>query len=244
MAAMIISAVSCGGKTDEKHPADSTAKNDRLQGDSCVYGLACDGCTDSILVLLPEDASDLIRYEIIDARHSGKVFGHPKIGDRIALLIDTEDSLVAELVVDMEQLKGTWCYIVKPQMRALENMSKRLQKRMERDMPDSVKSKLMVPREVGFTLSSHYTAHPVGMAMAENSLKNDSPVVYPEVKVYSEWHIWNGQLVLAFQQDKPNESSKQPMTARNDTATILFLGPDTLSLGFSDGTQQGYYRKK
>lgn len=233
----------CGSDKPGKGPGPKSAKDNRLAGDSCIYGLACDGCTDSVLVLLPEDEGDPIRYEIIDARHMGKVFGRPKIGDRMALLVDPEDSLVADFVIDMDQLKGTWCYTVMPQMRAFENMSKRLQRRMERNMPDSLKQQLLVPREYGFTLSSNYTARPVGMVMRENALDDDSPVVYPELKTYSEWHIWNGKLVLTHHPRGAMAQGKKAPKAINDTTTIKFLGPDSLSIEFSDGSQQGYYRR-
>jgi len=240
----IMLATACGQEKSGEQTEQTSAKAKRLQGDSCVYGLACDGCTDSVLVLLPEDNSDPVRYEIIDARRTGKMFGHPKIGDRMALLLSPDDSLVAELVVDMEQLKGTWCYTVMPQMRAFENMSKRLQRRMERDMPDSVRQRLFVPREYGFTLSSSYTARPVGMMRSGGDADDDSPVVYPEAKAYSELHIWNGELVLTRHARGAAGQKKKAPAAINDTAKIDFLGPDTLSLTFHDGTQQGYYKRK
>lgn len=241
---IIINVAACSSDKPGDKLGKGPNKSNRLKGDSCVYGLACDGCTDSVLVLLPENEGDPIRYEIIDARRMGKVFGRPKIGDRMALLIDPEDSLVAELVIDMDQLKGSWCYTVMPQMRAFENMSKRLQRRMERNMPDSLKQQLLVPREYGFTLSSNYTARPIGMKMSENALNDDSPVVYPELRTYSEWHIWNGKLLLTHHRMGDAAQSKKAAKVECDTATIQFLGPDSLSLLFNNGTQQGYYKRK
>lgn len=239
-----ISMIGCGYKTAKPSDGEPIASQGRvLKGDSCVYGFACDGCTDSVLVLLPENISDPVKYEIIDARRMGQVFGHPKIGDRIAMVIDPEDSLTAQLVIDLDQLQGTWCYTVMPQMRTFDNMSKRLQRRMERNMPDSVRNKLFVPREYGFTLSSHYSARPVGMKMGGSGIEEDSPVIYPTLPMYSEWHIFNGKLLLTQQRPPSEGKASQKPLVRTDTATITMLAPDTLVLEFSDGTTKGYYRK-
>ena len=82
----------CGGKgsniKEENVPADSMAYSivKKAKGDSTLYGLACDGCTDSVVVFLPYEGGDPVTYEIIDALRMGKVFGRPKIGDRLALI--------------------------------------------------------------------------------------------------------------------------------------------------------------
>lgn len=233
---------------DDKKPDmqnnDHSHSTDRLKGDSCVYGLACDGCTDSVLILLPEDEGDPVRYEIIDARRNRRVIGMPKIGDRVAIVVNAEDSLVADMVIDLEQLKATWCYTVMPQMRAFENMSKRLQRRIERNMPDSVRQTLMVPREYGFTLSSNNSARPAGLMMQHNSLDDDSPVVYPEMPMYSEWHIWNGKMILSRHERPSKAKQKAKPKMINDTVDIVMMGPDTLTLRYSDGSLKGYYKKK
>lgn len=54
--------VGCGQKQpprEEPIEPINTLKN--LPGDSTLYGLACDGCTDSILVLLPFTGETLTR---------------------------------------------------------------------------------------------------------------------------------------------------------------------------------------
>ena len=44
--------------TKEEKDAEKPVYTQRLQGDNAVYGLACDGCNDTVIVVLPEDNSD------------------------------------------------------------------------------------------------------------------------------------------------------------------------------------------
>ena len=91
--------IACGGnkeqKTDLKH--GQTNEEMRLKGDETVYGLACEGCNDSVVVLLPNDGSDPVRYDIIDAHRNHKVQGDIKIGDWIGVVLNKDDKKVADL---------------------------------------------------------------------------------------------------------------------------------------------------
>ena len=130
-----------------------------------------------------------------------------------------------------------------PQLRSYETMSKRMQRRMMRDMPDSVKQTFLIPREYGFTLKRQFSASPVGLIGGGNSLEGESPVVYPEVPFYSEWHIWNGRLILTRQLGQTGFAAHAaPQKIANDTADFVMMTPDTLVLAFRDG-EQGYYRR-
>ena len=60
-------------------------------GDKMVYGLACEGCTDSVIVFLPNSGGDPVTFDILDAMRNHKVYGRPKIGDTVALLMDKEE---------------------------------------------------------------------------------------------------------------------------------------------------------
>ena len=55
----------CGGR-DEKavNPTGSMADTLSLvlEGDSTVYGLACDGCSDSVIVFMPFNLGDTVFY--------------------------------------------------------------------------------------------------------------------------------------------------------------------------------------
>ena len=243
--AMALLATACGGKKGDAPEEGKLTSQLMLKNDSTVYGLVCDGCTDSVLVLLPSDDSDPVKYDIIDATQGHKVFGKLKIGDWVGIMVDPEDSTVATTVVDLDQLKGTWCYKVMPQFRDFATMSKRMQRRMMRDMPDSVKQTFLVPREYGFTLKRQFSASPVGLIGMSNTLEDDSPVVYPAVAFYSEWHLWNGRLILTSDTDRggdPTHRHHGTAHLKNDTADFVMMTADTLVLAFRDRTQ-GYYRR-
>lgn len=242
VAVLVLSACKDKKADGDKEPGKLTSQL-LLRNDSTVYGLVCDGCTDSVLVLLPSDDSDPVEYEIIDAKQAHKIFGVLKIGDWVGVVLNKSDRKVADLVIDLDQLKGTWCYKVMPQLRSYETMSKRMQRRMMRDMPDSVKQTFLIPREYGFTLKRQFSASPVGLIGGGNSLEGESPVVYPEVPFYSEWHIWNGRLILTRQLGQTGFAAHTaPHKIANDTADFVMMTPDTLVLAFRDG-EQGYYRR-
>lgn len=236
-AAIIATMSACGGKTSKGADMDVSAEDsmaysiyNKEKGDSTLYGLACDGCTDSVVVFLLYEGGDPVRYEIIDARHNGRVYGRPKIGDRLAININPMDKDEALQVIDLEDLKGSWCNTFMPKFRDLDKMPKRLQRRMMTDMPDSIKQKFLVPKEFGFEIKGTNTVLPIGMMMRAETSDDMSPVEYPKQKIYIEWRIYNGQLLL--------ETKKQGI----DTADIVLLRPDTLVLRLKDKTQ-GYYRK-
>ena len=235
--ATIITAITaCGGnsgkaKSDEI-PTDSMAYSivKKAKGDSTLYGLACDGCTDSVVVFLPYEGGDPVTYEIIDALRMGKVFGRPKIGDRLALMINPADKDEATLVINLDDLQGSWCNTFMPKFRDLDKMPQRLQRRIMTDMPDSVRQKLLVPKEFGFEIKGSNTVSPIGLRQMAQTTDEMSPVEYPKQKRYSEGRIYNGHLLL--------ETKKHGI----DTADIVLLRPDTLVLRFKD-KEQGYYRK-
>ena len=243
LAAVFVVAGCKSDKAEEKNDAKASTPT-TLKGDKTIYGLVCEGCTDSVLVLLPSDDSDPVKYDIIDATQAHKVFGKLSIGDWVGIVVDPTDKKVATLVINLDQLKGTWCYQVQPQLRDYESMSKRLQKRMMRDMPDSVKQTYLIPREYGFTLKRQYSATPVGFVAMANSLEDESPVVYPEVPYYSEWHIWNGKLILS--REANHVAGAQQSTAKqklvNDTASFVMLTADSLVLDFGTHVQSYYSR--
>ena len=103
--------IACSGNSDNgTNGAKLGASTDelKLSGDKTVYGLACDGCTDSVVLLLPNDGSDPIRFNVIEATRRGKIMGQLKVGDWIGVVTNKEDSTVADMVIDLDQLKGIW----------------------------------------------------------------------------------------------------------------------------------------
>ena len=241
-------AVACGQRNEgeEISSPDSNGKANSdllLKGDSTVYGLACEGCTDSVIVLLPGDGSDPVTYNIIEAHRNHQVHGRMKVGDWIGLVRNATDSTVADLVIDLDELKGTWCYVVMPRLRGSENLSDAEHERKVREMPDSLKKEFFIPREYGFSLKRQWTAQSVGYVRRLSALEDQSPVVYPQLSYFTEWHILNGQLVMTSGEFKKKADSEEMEVVNNrqDTCDIIYLRDDSLVLG-SEGITRSYYR--
>ena len=99
----------CGSK--QQQPASDIAEDaislqKNQPGDSALYGLACDGCTDSVLVFLPYSGGDPDTFDIITAFQQHRIYGRPRIGDELAVIVNPEDRDEALSVVNMEMLKG------------------------------------------------------------------------------------------------------------------------------------------
>lgn len=213
-----------------------------VKNDSMIYGLTCDGTTDSVVVIWPF-GGDPVTYSCIDAKQSGRIIGKPEIGDWVGVMLNPEDSTEARMVINLDQLKGTWTYPVMPVMKDLQHMSRRMQKRMMANMPDSVKETFFVPREYGFTLKRGHVAQSVGRIMRSNTLQDDSPVQYPEVKNYKQWYMCNGRLLLIsgqYHMRTENKHKEKPNVV--DTLDFVYMDNDSLVLK-QNGTDYHFHRK-
>lgn len=218
-----------------------------VKNDSMIYGLTCDGTTDSVIVLWPF-SGDPVTYSCIDAKQDGRVIGKPEIGDWVGIMKNPEDSTEARLVVNLDQLKGTWTYPVMPVMKELQNMSRRMQRRMMANMSDSIKETFFVPREYGFTLKRGHVAQAVGRIMRSNSLQDDSPVQYPEVKNYKQWYMCNGKLLLVsgvppMAGGEKKKTKAKPVPDIVDTLEFKFMDNDSLVLQ-GGGVTYHFHRKQ
>ena len=238
----------CVQKETEKPLPEPTSegklnREQLLEGDSTIYGLACEGCNDSVVILLPGDGSDPVTYNIIDAHRHNRVMGRLKVGDWIGLMRNPADSTVADFVLNLDELKGTWCYVVMPKWRDATNMTPQAQAILEESMPDSVKKEFFVPREYGFSLKRQWTAQSVGY-VRKSPLEDQSPVVYPRLLYFTEWYILNCRLVMTSREYQKKDDSEEMELAgyRNDTCDVVFLSGDSLVLS-SDGESRGYYRR-
>lgn len=241
--AAVLMMTACGGKQTAVPlgKADAgEAEELGLPGDSTVYGLTCDGSNDTILVFLPSDCSDPDTFYILGASRNRQVFGHPMIGDKVAVVVDPANPKVADMVIDLKELKGEWCYLVQPELRQRAGVNMATQLQELREASDSAYKKLMQPREYGFEIKSDYVARPIGMTYNMTS-DEESPVIFPPLKRYRQWHILNGLLVLS---ETRRDSTGALNVINNDTARFVMMRRDTLVLRFSDGTQHGYYRKQ
>ena len=234
----------CGPKgpaRQDPQQTDAISMHENLPGDSALYGLACDGCTDSVLVFLPYAGGDPDTFDIINAHHDQQVFGRPHIGDELAVIINSEDRDEALKVINVEELRGTWCYMVSPTLRSPDQMSKRMQRRMMERMPDSLKQLMLTPREYTLKLKRDNTVQARGAGRRQTTTDDMSPVEYPAVKYYTEWHMFNGRLVM--KADTISGFSKEGDKPSTDTVDIVFMGRDSLVLQFPSHTQS-YYRQK
>jgi len=237
----ILWTTACGSGKDnkQKENIDVIDVTQNMPGDSTVYGLACDGCNDTILVFLPRKGGDPDTFNILNASKQRKVFGRPMIGDKMAVVVNRENPKVADMVIDLEELKGEWCYQVKPQLRERAGMSMNAQQLAKIMEVDSVFRKMMEPREYGLEIKSEHVARPIGMTYAMTS-DEESPVIYPQLNRYREWLIFNGQLIL---NETRRDTTGAVTVINSDTAKFILLRRDTLVIEFTDGKQQGYYRK-
>ncbi len=243
--ATILLMVACTTKP-QQHPVvegvadDAISMHKNLPGDSALYGLACDGCTDSVLVFLPYSGGDPDTFDIIDAFQQRRIYGRPRIGDELAVILNPNDHDEAYSVVNMEMLKGEWCYLAHPTLRSPDKMNQRMVRRMMERMPDSVRRQMMTPREYSLKLKRDYTATARGAMRRMTTTDDFSPVEYPKIKRYTDWHFYNGMLIL--KADTIAGFSGPDDVPEIDTVRIKFLMRDSLVLEFGDHTQE-YYRK-
>ena len=216
-----------------------------MKGDSTIYGLACEGCSDTVVVLLPNDGSDPVTYNILKASRQHRVLGRIKTGDWIGVVLNKTNKHEADIVIDLDQLKGIWCYIVMPQLRGHEKMTKQEQAQAMRLMSDSLKNMYFIPREYGFWLKRQWEATSVGYVQESSTLAEESPVVYPPLGWFIAWHIWNGKFVMI--SGKPKYSGKDNTvvgyeSVSYDTCSIDYLDDDSLVLTDREASRS-YYRK-
>lgn len=252
--ALVVLAMSACQKKDKRPPRMDNSKlaislSKPAKGDKAVYGLACMGCTDTTVVLLPNGGGDPVKYNILDANRNHQVFGDIEIGDWICVIPcdkkedKNEDKNGADMVIDLDKLKATWTYPVMPHLRDVTHLSKRQQTRILANMPDSIVETYMVPRYYGFTLKRMSEAQSVGYVMANSDIEDDSPVEYPQVPQYTEWHAYNGQLILV-KGKREMEGVVFNEKTTYDTLSFVYMKGDSLALRNSAGEITGYHRSK
>ena len=228
-----------------EQPTDSslTSSSFILKGDSTLYGLACEGSNDTVLVFLPDSGGDPVSYDILQARMERRVKGRIKTGDNLALLLTDDSVRQVRSLIDIDVLKGAWAYQVMPQPKA------RLQNRpAPKDGPsqarrDSMMKRFMVPREYGMRMLRDNSVERIGGRNRQQRDEN-SPVEYPRQPRYTEWHIWNGKVILTQGNiNIPEINQRYRHAVQHDTAEIVLLRRDSLQLLIGDSIRS-YYRKK
>ncbi len=233
----------CCGKQDGtstvQEEEELTTTGYEAINDSMIYGLACDGCNDSILVLLPDSGGDPINYNILQAMRQNKVFGRPRIGDKMALMVSPDDPYLVTMLIDLEKIQGTWYYEQLPIPRFRERTDSNgnpIPIPAEAKLRfDSMIQTLMIPKEYVYTLKRDFTVSSSGGPGRKTSL-DDSPVDYPRMKRYNEWHIYNGRII--FTRGGMRIGGNDSIKLENDTAEFVELRRDSLKLRFKDHIQK------
>jgi len=235
--------ISCSGRQESNVSTNSEIDTlaIALEGDSTVYGLACDGCNDTIVVFLPikDIAADPDTFNVLNATRCHHVFGRLRAGDKIAVVRNPEDSTVADYVIDMENLRGTWCYEVMPTLHIRADMAGRTENQILSSLPDSVRELLSIPRQYTMQIKGDHTVMSFGSHFLQN--EEEEPLVdYPLMRRYGHWNLHNGKLLLT---EVGRDSVGNAYALSTDTANFILLSRDTLVLSFKDGVRN-YHPKR
>lgn len=241
--------IACG-KQEKK--ADETPKefNGLEVKDGMVYGLACEDCNDTFLVMIP--SADLkgkpVKFNILRAFKKLRVVGRPEVGDWCAVMLNPKDSTVADMVINLDMLKGKWAHLVMPTEK--ENARQMINLEDVNADPDSVLQQFMVPVERGFQLKRHSKAASIGVSLLGKTVEEENNYVeYPSASNYASWRVAYGQLILSEADSilDPNDPLlKKKILNKNcehDTVDLVMLQKDSLQIGYH-GKISSYYRVK
>lgn len=238
----LMAGCSTGSEKKKAGAADSTSI--QAEGDQTIYGMACDGCNDTIVTFLSMsfngnyDGGNPDTLNILEASRNHQVFGQIHIGDKLAIIRNEQDSTVADLLIVTEQMIGKWCYKVLPSLKQRADMDG-TEAQMIEQLPDSIAELLTIEREYGMNLMDNHVAFPIGMRHNRVTSDEDTHVEYPEVKRYMEWRIYNGNIILS---ETASDSAGVRHYTAHDTATLVMLTADTMVLRIND-EERGFYKK-
>ena len=234
---MIVGCRQTGGNDNltEQAPTDSLTSDD-----TTIYGLACDGCNDTIVVFLTLEykGGDPDTLNVLDATRQHMVFGDIRIGDKLAIVRNENDSTKARMVVVIEDLMGQWCQQVLPTLRDRADMEGLTQRQKEEQLPDSIRELLNSPLEYTYVFKHDNILYTKG-ANRHNTSDEVLPVEYPVLKRYREWNFHNGQIILV---ESMTDSLGVTNLVSADTVDLMLLTADSLVLRFNDGPR-GFYKK-
>lgn len=96
---------SCGNKTQQV-PFDNGDSAEVVNADPTIYGI-CGEATAMNTLQLITDMGDTLVLDISTAQENGQVFGGMQVGDRMAVIPNT-DLQSAEMVINQATLMGNW----------------------------------------------------------------------------------------------------------------------------------------
>lgn len=233
MALAITVLAGCGGKNNKNASADESGiveYHENAPGDSTLYGLACDGCNDSMVVILPYAGGNPDTFDIVRATRRNMIYGQPRIGCRMALNINPKNRREAWQVIVLDDIEQQWSIKVMPEIIG--------------EQPDSVVKQLMVPHEYSYLLKSNNQMRTMGNIRPSDTSDEQKPVEYPTITQYNKWSIYNGKLILAYDVQNiitaDNDTLLPSVNAVSDTAEIVYMAPDSLVLRIKDKLKEFY----
>lgn len=224
---------SCAGKADKNASADESGiveYHENAPGDSTLYGLACDGCNDSIVMILPYAGGNPDTFNIVRAMKRNKIYGEPRIGCRMALTVNPLRHDEAQQVIVLDDIEQQWSFKLMPEIIG--------------EQPDSVVERLMVPREYSYHFKSNNQMRTMGNTYHTGTSDEQEPAIYPEIKQYNKWSIYNGKLILAYDVQNiitaDNDTLLPSVSEVSDTAEIVYMATDSLVLRIKDRLKEFY----
>ncbi|MCQ2114127.1 MAG: hypothetical protein MJY52_03585 [Bacteroidaceae bacterium] len=230
ISAFILTACHKHEKTN--HNAE-TAMMKNEEGDSTLYGLACDTNNDSVISIMSYNLDDPQNYSIIPAFRNHQIHGYPTIGSNIAVILSA-DKKSAERIINVDKLCGTWSYLVVPELQKPAAMTasqfQNFRQHFMTKISDEQRDSIFKPIEYNIQLHQNKT---VSCTFPIKTINEDRMqiVKYPRMKLYNAWKLYNGHLLLTA--TKPRNST--------DTCDFEITHKDTLIIHFKNKTQH-YYR--
>lgn len=241
--------IACG-KRERKHTIKPTQKTELKVKDGMVYGLACEDCNDTFLIMIPSEGlgGKPVKFNILRAFKNKRVIGKPSVGDWCAVLINKKDNSLADMVVNLDMLKGKWAHLVMPTEK--ENARKMIKLDDVNANVDSILQQYMIPVERGFQLMRHSKAVSIGVSPLGSTVEEENNYVeYPSASQYASWRVAYGQLILSEADSiiDPNDPTLTHLipnkNCEHDTVDLIMLQKDSLQIGYK-GSISSYYRQK
>ena len=106
--ALIVGITACDDKKKQSQETgeDWSENVQKQSSDSTVYGLCLDGSAMNTLQMVT-DSGDTLTLSTTDLQEAGMVFGGYAVGDRMAVILDSETKSL-KMIVNESTLMGTW----------------------------------------------------------------------------------------------------------------------------------------
>lgn len=241
--------IACG-KQEKKLETVSTTKNGFETKDGMIYGLACEGCNDTFVVMIPTANLEgkPMKLNVLRAFKKNQVIGKLEAGDWCAVMLNEKDPTVADMVINMDLIKGKWVHQVMPTEK--ENARTMILHENPDANVDSIINSYMIPVERGFQLMRQGKAASVGISILGNTGSEDETFVeYPLGSMYASWKISHGKIIFSEADSiiDPNDPDlKRKILNKNcerDTCDLVMLLKDSLEISYK-GKVSSYYRAK